>query len=229
MRNLEQFRKKIRMAALCQVAILTMVTGCGIEDKALTIPLGEYQETALEAGAGMQGTDAQGTGAGVPENRSTENRSTDIPGTGNQEAEQRLICVHVCGQVTNPGVYSLPEGSRAGDALEAAGGFAAEAAEDYVNLAAKVADGEKLYFPHKEEAQTLQQEQEDALSGIVNINLADEELLCTLPGIGEARAKDIINYRQTYGAFEKPEDIMKVNGIKSSAYEKLKDKIRVEN
>lgn len=224
MRNLEQFRNTIRMAVLCPAVILTMVTGCGIEDKALTIPIGEYQEAALEAGAGTQGTDVQGTGAGVP-----ENRSTDIPGAGNQEAEQRLICVHVCGRVLKPGVYSLPEGSRAGDALEAAGGFAAEAAEDYVNLAAKVADGEKLYFPHKEEAQNLQQEREDALSGIVNINLADEELLCTLPGIGEARAKDIINYRQTYGAFEKPEDIMKVNGIKSSAYEKLKDKIRVEN
>ena len=57
---------------------------------------------------------------------------------------------------------------------------------------------------------------------------ADEAALCTLPGIGESRARDIIAYREANGRFESCEDIMKVSGIKTAAYEKIRDKITVK-
>ena len=62
----------------------------------------------------------------------------------------------------------------------------------------------------------------------LNINTADAAALCTLPGIGESRARDIISYREANGGFGACEDIMKVSGIKTAAYEKIKDKITVK-
>lgn len=61
----------------------------------------------------------------------------------------------------------------------------------------------------------------------VDLNTADEAMLCTLPGIGESRAKSIIAYRQEHGPFQKTEDVMKVSGIKESAYNKIKDYVIV--
>ncbi len=63
----------------------------------------------------------------------------------------------------------------------------------------------------------------------VDLNTADETLLCTLPGIGASRAKSIIDYRTKNGNFKRIEDVMKVSGIKEAAFEKIKDKITVSN
>ena len=148
-----------------------------------------------------------------------------------EEVEQGLenrIYVYVCGAVAEPGVVELPEGSRAADALLAGGGFTADAKEDYVNLAAKVEDGQKLYFPTEAEVQIWETEKRQTEKGIVNINTADKEQLMTLPGIGETRAEDIIAYRNAHGAFQKKEDLKKVSGIKENMYEKLAEKIVVE-
>lgn len=136
------------------------------------------------------------------------------------------IVVYVCGAVHNPGVISLPEGSRICDAVEAAGGLTEEAGEGTVNLAALAEDGEMIRIPTEEEAAAARQEADS--KGIVNINTADISGLCTLPGIGESRAGDIIAYRESGGGFKKIEDIMKVPGIKEGAFQKIKDKITVE-
>lgn len=63
-----------------------------------------------------------------------------------------VIYVHVCGQVTTPGVYSLTEGSRVWDAVEAAGGFLPDADAQAVNLAMMVSDGSKVTIPDEAEA-----------------------------------------------------------------------------
>lgn len=70
--------------------------------------------------------------------------------------------------------------------------------------------------------------QEAADGGKVNINTAAQEELCTLTGIGEAKARAIIAYREAHGGFARPEDIMKVTGIKRSGYEKIQDQITVD-
>lgn len=66
-----------------------------------------------------------------------------------------------------------------------------------------------------------------AADGRININTASEAQLCEIPGVGATRAAAIAAYRESHGAFEKPEDIMKVNGIKEGMYEKIKDSISV--
>lgn len=66
-----------------------------------------------------------------------------------------------------------------------------------------------------------------ASDGRININTASEAQLCEIPGVGATRAAAIVSYRETHGAFEKPEDIMKVSGIKEGMYEKIKDSISV--
>ncbi len=145
--------------------------------------------------------------------------------------------VHVCGAVENPGVYTLLSGSRIYQAVEAAGGFTPQAGEDYLNQADLVCDGMKIYVPTLEEVgeadwqdfleQSLEQVSPAEKSGLVNINTADEELLCTLQGVGSSKAKSIISYRETYGAYQKIEDIMKVEGIKEGLFQKIKDSITV--
>ena len=61
----------------------------------------------------------------------------------------------------------------------------------------------------------------------VNLNTATREELMTLKGIGEAKADDIIAYRESHGGFQKIEDIKKISGIKNAAFEKIKDDITV--
>ncbi len=152
------------------------------------------------------------------------------------------IFVYVCGAVERPGVYELIEGGRIVDAVEAAGGFLDTADQTYVNLAALLDDGIKLYIPTLQETMepsTLQAETFDkenaslgssnggASSGLININLATREELTTLPGIGNATAEKIVSYRQQHGSFKSIEDIMNVSGIKDKLFSKIKDHITV--
>lgn len=151
-------------------------------------------------------------------------------GTDRDNQELRIgekILVHVCGAVKNPGVYELPAGSRFYEAVEAAGGFNGEADEDYLNMASVLSDGSKLEVPTLEEAkerELLSSGQE----GLVNINTADAERLCDLPGVGEGRAKAIVEYRQKQGGFQKKEDIMQVSGIGEKMYERMEAYLAVE-
>lgn len=145
---------------------------------------------------------------------------------GEESQESEVILVYVCGAVQEPGVVTLEADSRVVDAIALAGGMSAQADEDYVNLAARLTDGEKIYIPTKEE--TAQWESAEACDTKVNINTADKEALCTLPGIGESKAEDIINYRQENGSFRQLEELMNVPGIKENLFEKIADKIKLE-
>ncbi len=61
-------------------------------------------------------------------------------------------------------------------------------------------------------------------AGPININTASKEQLDALPGIGKTKAQAIIDGRP----YQKPEDIMKVKGIKQKTYDKIKDLITVQ-
>ncbi len=60
---------------------------------------------------------------------------------------------------------------------------------------------------------------------LVSINTANREELESIPGIGQAIAQRIIDYRNTHGLFQKLQDIMKIKGIKEKTYNKIKDYI----
>lgn len=147
--------------------------------------------------------------------------------TAQAHAEPEGIYVHICGEVKNPGVYELPEGSRIFEAVEAAGGFTERAAEASLNLAQMISDGMQIVILSLEEAEEKAQAEREQADGIVNINTASKEQLMTLTGIGESRAEDILRYREESGGFQSIEEIMQVPGIKESAYRKIKDSITV--
>ena len=190
--------------------IVLFMTGCGTADEAIVlIPPGESVAEFPELEAVEQ----------AAETRVVE------PQTINRT---QMVYVYVCGAVRTPGVVEVPEGSRAAEALELAGGMTTEADPFYVNLAEIVTDGQKLYFPTASEAEELEAAGKAAEEGLVNINTASAEELCTLPGIGASRAADIVRYREKNGAFQTKEDIMKVSGIKQNAYDKLCDRITVQ-
>ncbi len=141
--------------------------------------------------------------------------------------EPKMIYVHICGEVKNPGVYELPEGSRIFEAVEAAGGFTEEAAQTSLNLAQTISDEAQIVILTWEEAEEKARQEREQAAGIVNINTASKEQLMTLTGIGESRAEDIIRYRKESGGFRSIEEIMNVPGIKESAYLKIMDSITV--
>lgn len=150
-----------------------------------------------------------------------------------EDTQEEIICVFVCGQVAEPGVYELPEGSRIYQAVEAAGGFLDTAAGDWLNQAEPVQDGQKIYVPTLEEAGTMTTEQGasgtsgEGTDGRVNLNTATREELMTLTGIGEKKADAIIQYRESQGGFQSVDELMQVEGIKEATYNKIKDRIAI--
>ncbi len=148
---------------------------------------------------------------------------TSASGEVQEEIIQTEIYVFVCGAVKNPGVYALSEGDRVVEAINAAGGFLEDAAKDAWNQAEILQDEMKIYIPTMEELQN----QSEAGTGKININTASKEDLMGLPGVGEAKAKQIISYRESHGLFKHIEDIMSISGIKEGLFEKIKEYITV--
>jgi len=137
-----------------------------------------------------------------------------------EESEERLIVVvHVDGAVVAPGVYELEgEKPRVADAVRAAGGLAEDADTSVVNLAATLSDGQKIYIPKVGEradvtAGAAASQPSDSSSGVVNINSATADELMTLPGVGDATARAIIEERERGGPYSSVEDLMRVSGI----------------
>ncbi|HVV37502.1 MAG TPA: helix-hairpin-helix domain-containing protein [Acidimicrobiales bacterium] len=139
--------------------------------------------------------------------------------------------VHAAGAVAQPGVVTVPGGSRVTDVVAAAGGPAADADLDQINLAAPVTDGERIYVPHKGEVVAALANGGGAggaaADAIVNLNDADETALETLPGVGPATARAILDYRTQHGKFRSVDDLLNVRGIGPSKLSQIKPHARV--
>lgn len=145
--------------------------------------------------------------------------------------EEKTCLVYVCGAVVSPGVYELDDGSRIYEAVELAGGFMEEAAEDALNLAESVTDGQMIRIPTEEEREAVERqgaEADSAADGKLDLNRADVAALMELPGIGQSKAEAIVGYREEHGPFSQAEDLMKVEGIKEGVFNKIKDRIKVD-
>lgn len=145
----------------------------------------------------------------------------------NGETMQRNIKVHVEGQVNQPGVYELQGDVRVIDAVEAAGGLSDEADPSQINLAKRVYDEDSIYVPKKGEVVASRPTSTEQSSNKININLASAKELEILPGIGEALANRIIDYRTQNGYFKQIEDIKKVSGIGDKKFQEIKNLIVV--
>lgn len=135
------------------------------------------------------------------------------------------VTVHVVGAVMRPGVYSLSAGSRASDAVAAAGGLLGNAEQSGINLARQVADGEQLVVPVEGAGPATAAGASvggKAAGGSVDLNTATAAELDTLPGVGPATAAKIIADRTENGPFRTTEDLMRVPGIGATRFESLK-------
>ncbi len=153
------------------------------------------------------------------------------------------IKVYIRGEVKNPGLYEIEADVRLIELIELAGGPTENADLDRLNLAAILQDGKTVKIPAvgeetenpeviEAEAQTGYEAHSDGTekieSGTVNINSADRSELMRLPGVGEATAAKIINYRETVGGFNAIEEIMNVSGIGESKFLSMKPFLSVE-
>jgi len=141
------------------------------------------------------------------------------------------ILVQVAGGVKLAGLYSLPAGSRVTDAVQAAGGLAAGADPNSLNLAAFLSDGEYVYVPSAQTAGLPVRAPDIAGTALpgerININTATQAELESLPGIGEITAQAIITYRTAHGRFSTIEEIQEVDGIGPLTFDQIHDLISV--
>lgn len=149
------------------------------------------------------------------------------------------IEVQVLGGVVRPGVYSLPEGSRVQDAVDAAGGLLADTDASSVNLAAKLEDGQQVQIPGGQTSASLPSQggtspftvlatpvpTKPSSADLININTATLAELESLPNIGPTTAQNIINYRIQHGPFATIDMIMNVPGIGPATYDSIKNLI----
>jgi competence protein ComEA len=160
------------------------------------------------------------------------------------------VVVHVAGAVAMPGVHRLAAGSRVADAVAAAGGSAADADTDRLNLAAPLGDGSRVYVPRRGEAGAPPTVVPDdaatpgttsgatttggtgsgpapSAAGPINVNTAGPDELDRLPGIGPATAAAIIDHRTRHGPFGTVDDLAKVRGIGPAKLAQLRGLVAV--
>jgi len=157
------------------------------------------------------------------------------PVVKNEVEVDSSVKIDVAGEVINPGVYELKNGSRIEDVLIVAGGLSANADREWIeknlNKAEKIYDGEKIYIPKVGEILGTSR---DAINGvstnnnkIIRLNSASLEELDKLDGVGPAIGQRIIDYRTENGGFKSVEEIKLVPGIGDKMFEKIKDEIQL--
>lgn len=241
----ERFRTLVRRAGVGEVSPLAVA--------AAGLALGAVVVVAawVWLPRGGQGVTyaARSGGEGAASSRSTLASGTDDDASSSVVAGSQTVApcvVHVVGAVRQPGVYELRAGQRVTDAVAAAGGFQADAAQDGVNQAQVLQDGEQVVVPTRDEvkAGAAGAPRVGAAAGgaggalatrvgagaggaVVNLNTADAAALDTLPGIGPSTAAKIVADRAANGPFKSADDLGRVPGIGPKKLEQLKGLISV--
>jgi len=207
-------KTKWKYNLLMKLCFILLLAGCSKKEETTLKKLEPQQEVVQQ----------EETQDGTQDDRQ-EDTSTKLQGD---------IVVHVCGEVLEEGVYTLPAGSRIYQAIEQAGGMTDLAASTYLNQADFLTDGQSIVVPSKDEVeqgqfavQTGVFQEQNAVSGKVNINTATKEELMTLTGIGESKAMSILDYRETNGKFQAIEELKNISGIGNATFEKFKEQITV--
>jgi competence protein ComEA len=157
------------------------------------------------------------------------------PGKGNPAAA--MVVIHVAGAVAKPGVVQVPSGSRVHEAIAAAGGSTVSADLNRLNLAAVVADGEKIYVPGQGEPLPADSSgassgtagtgdaaggsAAQAAAGKTNLNTAGVQELDALPKVGPVLAQRIVDWRKEHGPFKTVEELDAVDGVGPKMLEAL--------
>ena len=157
----------------------------------------------------------------------------EVKGENQLTKGTKMIVVEIKGEVANPDVYEISEGSIIRDLITKAGGLTNEANIDKINRADKLRDNQLIVIPNKNELSNantninVSKEGNTAEDGIININTASLEELQKINGVGEVKAKSIINYRETNGGFKSIDEMKNIEGIGDKTFEKMKDQITI--
>jgi competence protein ComEA len=162
-------------------------------------------------------TDVGETGVGAAPAPAPEGGSIDVDRGGDG------LVIHVAGEVNEPGVYRMPEGSRVTDALERAGGPTSKGAPDAINLAATLADGQQVVIPARAPGGVAAVAAPGEQSGPISLGTATVEQLDTIEGIGPVTAQDIIDFRDENGGVGSVEELDQISGIGPATMEALRD------
>ena len=163
-----------------------------------------------------------------------------VPATTTATTLAALV-VDAAGEVQHPGVYRVAAAARVTDVLQAAGGMTERADRSRINLAAPVADGERIYVPAigqqvppvavgSQPAHAATGADASTASGTaapVNINTGSLEELDTLPGVGPTTAQAIIDHRTQNGPFGSVDELLDVRGIGDAKLAELRDRVVV--
>jgi competence protein ComEA len=210
--------RRSRLRVGLGAAVVLLLLGLGIA--VLVTATGSHgKTTALGAGS------TAGSTSGPAGSGSTSTASSSAGGSPGA-----TVYVHVVGAVLHPGLFPLRDGDRVVDAVAAAGGFADTADQTQVNLARFVTDGEQLAVPviGAPVVAAPGAANGGAVPGAkVNLNTADLALLDTLPQVGPAMAKRILDWRTANGKFTSVEDLMSVTGVGDKTFEQLKDLVTI--
>ncbi len=148
--------------------------------------------------------------------------------------KDKNIVVEIKGEVKKPDVYTLNENAIVKELIEVAGGLTENADLSNINRAKKLQNHELVYIANKNDitkeginanSELNTSNSQGISNNIVNINTATIEQLKTLDGIGDSKAKSIIEYREQNGGFKLKEDIKNVTGIGEKMFEKIKEQI----
>ena len=135
------------------------------------------------------------------------------------------VYVHVAGSVRRPGLYRIPAGARAGEAVDAAGGLTRRADLRAVNLASTVRDGQQVIVPARGERAATGpspgQKPGDPAGAKLSLASATVEQLDALDGIGPTLAQRIVEWRDAHGGFRSVEQLREVEGIGAKRFESL--------
>ena len=144
------------------------------------------------------------------------------------------IVVDVSGKVLHPGIYTLPQGARAADAIKAAGKQLRGVSLTDINLAQVLSDGQQIIVGAPQIIASSSKGRKAGAtskakitSGTININTATVAQYQQLPGIGAVMAGRIFAYRTSHGLFATIDDLGKVSGMGKSKFANLKSFIRV--
>lgn len=209
---------------LLSCLVFAWLSACGNSGDTISYKEIEYGESATET------TDYQTTS--TVEGSTISDAENAEPQSQEEATKEQDLYISVLGEVISPGVYILPKGSRVYEAINMAGGVTENANVYVLNLVMELEDGVQIVVPSLDEESLLQgyglSENTEETDGKININKASLAELKTLTGIGDVRAQAIIDYREKTGPFNEIEDLLKVNGIKESTFDKIKDSVCVK-
>ena len=178
----------------------------------------------------------------------TNNQIGEVEKNIDNNKETNTIKIDIKGEVKKPGVYEVAEDMNVNDAIKIAGGLKKGASTDNINLSKTLKNEMVIIISKKLKENIKNAIKNDALPSssevigeiknsdanniqndsnkLISLNKGSLDELMTIPGIGEQKAKQIIEYRNS-NEFTSIEDIKNVSGIGESLFEKIKDYITI--